>query len=185
MTISLCWIEHCDVQRIRPVRVLDQMLAQANQPTNHGDSRINLVRLNWMVENLRQDRLRKPIFVDANWQVIVGDTRMMALDVLGRTHAPVLAQLAEPEGIVIQDMEDLRYYCGFRAVEIVTNPANTNIFRDPVEWIEIVDPDSSHHMHDEDQRARMIKNYLAGQPPEFQFTRDWCARPVTWSQWDF
>jgi hypothetical protein len=185
MTISLCWIKHCDVQRIRPVRVLDQMLAQANQPTDHGDSRANLVRLNWMVENLRQDRLRKPIFVDDNWQVIVGDTRMMALDILGRTHAPVLAQLLKPEGVVIQNREDLRHHCGLRAVKIITDPPNTDIFCDTVKWVEIVDPDSSHHMHNEDQRARMIKNYLAGQSPEFQFTRDWCAQPVTWSQWDF
>lgn len=185
MTISLCWIENCELTRIQPLRTLDQMLVQANSTDGkHGDSRANLVRLNWMVENLRRDRLRKPILVNNDWQVIVGDTRCMALNLLGRTHAPVLAQLAQPEGIVMLDMEDLRYYCGFRAVEIITAPADSDIFQDPVSWAEFIDPDSSHHMHDESQRARMIERYLATQPRDFRFTPEWCLEPIDWSRYD-
>lgn len=82
------------------------------------------------------------------------------------------------------DQEDLRYHCGFRAVDVITDPVDADIFQDPVSWAEFIDPDSSHHMHDESQRARMIERYLVTQRQDFRFTPEWCLEPINWSRYD-
>lgn len=149
------------------------MIEQANR--SEGDAPANMVRLNWMVQDLRVNPMRKPIFVDSNWQTIVGDTRIMAADILGWRHLPVMAQLREPQEQVVQDLS----VCGLADCEIMTNPPGRDIFREPVEWVEIVDPGSVHHMHDEAARAEKMRRYLEANPGTV-FTREWLAQPVDW-----
>lgn len=178
--IYLCWLPDCDRSRITPLRTLDQMLSQANQPQHWGDSRANLVRLNWMVQDLRVNALRKPIVVDRDWRIIVGDTRLMAIELLGRTQVPVLAQLEIPQGQVVTDLDQLCRVCGWDDIEILTQPVGADFFGEAVTWVEFLDPLSQHHMHDEDLRHRMMQQWLSHQPQNFKFTRQWCLEPIDW-----
>lgn len=150
------------------------MIEQARR--GEGDAPANMVRLNWMVQDLRTNPMRKPIFLDRDWRTIVGDTRVMAADVLGWHHLPAMIQSDTPRGQVVQDLS----VCGLDGCEILTNPAGRDIFSEPVEWLEIVDPGSEHHMHDEAARADKMHRYLAANPGTV-FTREWLARPVDWN----
>jgi len=156
------------------LRTVDQMIEQANR--NEGDAPANIVRLNWMVQDLRTNPMRKPIFLDTHWQTIVGDTRIMAADILGWHHLPVMIQSTIPLGQVVHDLS----VCGLQDCEILTNPPGRNIFSEPVEWLEIVDPGSSHHMHDESARAEKMRHYLEANPNTV-FTREWLAQPIDWN----
>ena len=150
------------------------MIEQANR--GEGDAPANMVRLNWMVQDLRTNSMRKPIFLDRDWRTIVGDTRVMAADILGWHHLPAMIQYDTPLGHVVQDLS----VCGLDGCEILTNPPGRDIFSEPVEWVEIVDPASEHHMHDEQERAAKMDRYLAANP-DVVFTREWLARPVDWT----
>lgn len=158
------------------------MIEQANRA--EGDSRANSVRLNWMVDDLRRNPLRKPILVDASWRVVVGDTRVMATDLLGWSTVPVLAQLHEPAGHVITDRSALINWMGLPdSAEIRYQPTDADLYSAPIAWFDIDTGDTKHHMHEEDRRQQQIDRYLAEQHPGFRFTREWYLRPVNWTRY--
>lgn len=176
--IFLCWFPNAARSQIRAVRTLDQMLEQAN--AREGDACANLVRLNWMVHHIKNNGLAKPVVVDANWQTIVGDTRLMALDLLGWKHLPVLAQLPDPQGHVITNLYELNQCCKING--IVVN-GDKDFFHESVDWVEF-DVDSSHdHMHDEVERQCTIDFYLQHQPKSFEFDIGWCQSKIDWETW--
>ena len=172
--IYLCWIPECPREWIHPLRTVDQMIDEANR--DEGDARINMVRLNWMIQDLRVNPLRKPVFLDTNWRTIVGDTRVMAADILGWHHLPAMIQSEAPVGQVVKDLS----VCGLAGCEILTYPPGRDIFSETAKWIEVVDPGSVHHMHDEKQRATKMGRYLDDNPGT-KFTREWLATPVDWT----
>lgn len=180
--IYLCWIPQAARSWIHPVRTLDLMIEQANAA--EGDSRANSVRLNWMVDDLRHNPLHKPILVDAGWRVVVGDTRIMAADLLGWTTVPVLAQLHEPVGHVIADQNALIRWLGLsKSAQIQHRPMDVDLYSEPVTWFDIDIGNTKHHMHAEDQRQRQIDRYLAEQHPGFQFTQEWYRQPINWTRY--
>jgi len=172
--IYLCWIPKCPREWIRPLRTVDEMIEQARR--GEGDAPANMVRLNWMVQDLQTNPMRKPIFLNDDWQTIVGDTRIMAADILGWRDLPVMLQSDIPRGEVVQDLS----VCGLEGCEVITNPPGRDIFREPVEWLEIVDPASEHHMHDEQERAAKMHRYLAANTGTV-FTREWLSVPIDWT----
>ena len=172
--IYLCWFPRFPREWIRPLRTVDEMIQQAQR--GEGDAPANMVRLNWMIQDLRINPMRKPVFLDDQWQTIVGDTRVMAADILGLRDLPVMIQSKVPRGKVVQDLS----VCGLAGCEILTNPAGRDIFSEPVEWLEIVDPGSEHHMHDEAARAARMERYLAANPGTV-FSREWLEQPVDWA----
>jgi len=180
---TLCWFEKCPRSRVRPVRTLEQMLAQANQDHSWGDSRANLVRLNWMVQDLRSNPLRKPLLVDNDWRIIVGDTRLMAIDLLGWTQVPVLAQLEHAQGTVIVDRAQLQQVLGYHELDILVAPPQADLFRESVTWAEFNEPGSQYHMHDHEARDQQMARWLAQQPPGHRFTHEWCLEAIDWAEY--
>lgn len=180
--VNLCYLPNYPVDYLHPIRDLDQMILEAN--AGIPDALANSVRLNWMVENLRTQPMRKPIFVDDQFRVIVGDTRLMAVKLLGIHQVNVLAQLREPQEHTISTLEQLKHICGYGAdAELMWHPGDRDILRQPVEWFEIADASTGTHMHDEQQRLTMITNYLQAYPG-FEFTTQWYQLPIDWSTWD-
>jgi len=180
--VNLYYLPNYPVDYLHSVRDLDQMVQEAN--AGDPDALANSVRLNWMVENLRTNSLRKPVFVNDKYQVIVGDTRLMAIKLLGINQVNVLAQLQEPQGTVINTLDQLKNICGFGTdAELMWRPEDRDILRQPVEWFEIADASTGNHMHDEQQRLTMIKNYLQAHPG-FEFTTEWYQQAIDWSTWD-
>lgn len=163
---------------------LSQALALANRKDMNTCAK--LVRLNWITNDLKINPIRKPIVVNNTWHTIVGDTRVMAMDVLGITSAPVLAQLDSPQGTVITHLDQLWPALGFDTTAILrVDPAWADPLCESVDYFDIQHQSTSHHMHDEQQRHRMIRNYLNKQPSDFEFTADWCAESIDWKLWDY
>lgn len=177
--VNLCYLPNYPVDYLHPIRDLDQMILEAN--SGMPDALANSVRLNWMVKNLRTQPMRKPIFVDDQFRVVVGDTRLMAVKLLGIKTVNVLAQLREPQGTVITTLDQLKNICGFNLdAELMWHPGDRNILCQSVEWFEIADASTGDHMHDEQQRLVMINDYLQAHPG-FEFTPQWYQLPIDWS----
>jgi hypothetical protein len=150
-----------------------------------------IVRVNFMYNDLQKNRLKiiKPLFLEAsgfNLLTVQGDTRLMAADLCGLTtitcliKVPLTYQNLFPGWILVQDINHLSKLTGFDPAEIeIKGQENKNI-----EWIEFSSVSTAHHMHDFDQRLRMIKNYIKQQPKTFEFSREWCQLPINWAEFE-
>ena len=166
------------VEQLTPVLTLNECLLQAN--AGNLSYQIKLVRLNWMVHDLRYNTIQKPFLVDQNLQIITGDTRYMALQLHTEiTHVPVLmsARDAPNNWVNIEDRAELGQLLDISPEHILTNYNWTD---HELDWIEFAYSHTSNHMHDEGQRERMILNYLK-QHPNTVFNQDWLMEIVDWN----
>jgi len=53
-----------------------------------------------------------------------------------------------------------------------------------MDWLEIGDQSTAHHLHDEDFRVRMIGNYLEHAPRDFKFDHVWVRSCIDWLAYD-
>jgi hypothetical protein len=184
--MKLCYIPDCDPARITPLMTVDVLLERANRDLQDDTSgvfhKVMIMRLNWIVNDLRYNPMRKPIVVDQHWHTIVGDTRLMALDVLSRRDPlPVLIKTPVPQGEVIGDVATLRSVLGFgEHSTILWKPEHVDLFQDPIYWFDIGDEYTAGHWLDEDAAAMVMQRYLARADPDFRFTRAWCGEAVDW-----
>ena len=107
--IYLCWFPLVSRSKVRSIQTITELVNQANARSPAALSKS--MRLNWMVKDINENGMLKPIVVDNNWQTIVGDTRLMAADLLQWDQVPVLAQLQQPETQVISCEQELVTYC--------------------------------------------------------------------------
>jgi hypothetical protein len=144
-----------------------------------------LVRVNFIYNNLLKNKLKiiKPLFLEANGFSLItvqGDTRLMAAELCGLTtvaclvKVPLTYQNLFPGWILVKDVNHLSELTGFGPAEIEIKG------QENIEWIEFSSVSTAHHMHDFDQRLRMIKNYIKQQPSSFEFSREWCQTPINW-----
>jgi hypothetical protein len=49
-----------------------------------------------------------------------------------------------------------------------------------LEWLEIGDQSTGHHLHSSDLRLTMMQNYLDAQVKNFKFDTEWARSPVDW-----
>jgi hypothetical protein len=78
--------------------------------------------------------------------------------------------------------QDLIEISGFApdAVILFTTCAITH----RIDWLEIGDHSTSHHMHDQNQRLRMINNYLESWTGDQALDRSWCRSQIPWYDYD-
>jgi hypothetical protein len=177
--INLSWNAEFPVAQLRPVRTLEQMIQEANDGLP--DAMANSMRLNWMVQDFKRNGMTKPIFVDSQCCVIVGDTRLMAAKLLGWNHVPVLMQSLAARPIQIHSREQLLEVCGLSSQsELLWSPQERDLFSEPVDWFEIDDPSTVGHWHDEPLRLKLIQHYVDSHPG-FRFAADWYHCEIDWS----
>ena len=160
-------------------------------PWGYRDEIARLLRVNWIYQRLPIEPIRKPILVHKNHgQLCVdcGDTRLMALKLCNQT---------PPVSVIITCLIDkVNSYANWQRIYtsqeltdcIGFDPDLTQIFfttSDPqatyaFTWFEIGDPSTKHHLHDCDQRVRMMQHYLDTQPSNFEFTVDWVKSRINW-----
>jgi hypothetical protein len=150
-----------------------------------------IVRVNFMCNNLLKNKLKiiKPLFLEANGFSLItvqGDTRLMAAELCGLTtvaclvKVPLTYQNLFPGWILVKDVNHLSQLTNFDVTEIqIRYQENKNI-----DQIEFSSATTAHHMHDFDQRLRMIKNYIKQQPKTFEFSREWCRLPINWAEFE-
>ena len=194
-----------------PVLTLNNLLEFVNYQIlpkprcNHNDGEQNalarIVRLNWMVENLKHNPIAKPIVVfckftnwnqpesDDVWEVMVGDTRLQALELVKNiTTVPLLVQVPVfhrkyyPDYQVVPGPEQLKQLLNLQSQDKILCRVDWN--SEPIDWIEFDMYSTIDHMHNEDQRLKMAYNYLDSQSSDFVFDRDWLCKPIDWSLYD-
>jgi hypothetical protein len=172
------------VEIIKPVMSLAECLELANQKDLA--TLINIVRVNWIVNDLRSNIVCKPLLLRKDFQVVTGDTRMMAIGLHPYINdVPALLTVeksytVDPEWIQIKSLQHLAELIGTQPENIL---CNENWNNNEVTWIEFAMPHTAHHLHDESQRERMILNYLE-QYPDTVFDYDWLRAPIDWITYD-
>lgn len=172
------------VNMVRPEMTVEQSLLLANQRDNNVLA--NLVRLNWMIQDLKCNIIYKPILLREGFEVVTGDTRMMAISMHPYIKdVPALLTVRSPVSvgnnwIKIDTKQHLAELVGTKEMNIVCfNDWN----KQEVEWIEFAMPHTENHMHDEEQRMRMILNYLQKYPDTI-FDQDWLLERIDWNLYD-
>jgi hypothetical protein len=178
----LCWFDRVSTTDIRRGLHVDECIDLANS----GDiwSQMNMMRINWMVRDLGRYPMYKPIVVDHNWFTIVGDTRLMACDLLGIDHVQVLAQLKTPQGRVLEDIHELFDILDMQQDRNLTwTPTGSDPHLTYMTWFDISDEVAAEHIITDESAESMIRQYLALHPQGrgFQFTREWCREPIDWA----
>ena len=189
------------VSQLRPVCTLDQCIEQTNRnlrtlgrdlhgwPPGDQDQAARLLWVNWIYKRLPVEPIRKPVLAHRMGNDIVvdcGDTRLMALSLLTdpATVGVIVTDRKEqieswPGWIQIQTDQELLFHAGFAPhAEIVCRAAQGD---HAIDWLEIGDQSTSHHLHDVDLRVRMLENYLKRQEQDFQFDSTWARSPIDWT----
>jgi hypothetical protein len=191
-------------EQLTPVQTLEQCCVVVNQalalhgtelsgwPAGLQDEIARLLWVNKFYQDLDKEPIRKPILVHRHqdqYLVDCGDTRLMTLQ---------LANTAATVGVVVTCLATAadQYTAWYPVTSdqdliqlIQFDPVNTTVLVTPtppgstyaVEWLEIGDASTSHHLHSIDLRIGMMQQYLRTQPANFKFTRDWAKRPIDWS----
>lgn len=157
-------------------------------PLDHQATAIRIMRANWIYQNLGREPIRKPILVHREgnkFHVDCGDTRLMAIK---DTHTTVGAiatcliadQQVFADWVLVQDFQHLVDLCGFDRESVELN--FTIVDKDyAVDWFEIGDVSTSHHLHNTHRRLELMQSYLNQQPIDFRFPPDWITASVNWS----
>jgi len=172
------------VEIIKPEMTIEQSLRLANQRDNNVLA--NMVRLNWMVQDLKSNIICKPILLREGFEVVTGDTRMMAISMY--PYIKDVPALLTVRSTVSVGNNWIKVDTKQHLAELVgTNEMNVVCFNDwnkqEVEWIEFAMPHTEHHMHDEEQRLSMIQNYLK-EYPDTLFDQDWLLESIDWNLYD-
>jgi hypothetical protein len=178
MRYLLCWLPDTDINLLRPALDADGLLDLANQ--GDPDALANMVRLNWMISDVRRSGIIKPIFVrDDTFDVIVGDTRIMAAQLAGIRQVPVMAYLDKPRGTLCESLDHLKTLAGFGKDALLQwSPEEIDPLREPPTWIDIGDLRTSAHGHDHDLRLQAMLDYLENHKGNLDI--DWLLQPRRW-----
>lgn len=188
---------------LSPMQTIENSIATINQqlkllgrnlsvwPWGHRNEIARLLRVNWIYQRLPIEPIKKPILIHKdNEQLCVdcGDTRLMALNLCNQT-SPVRVIIT----CLIDEVDSYtnwqRIYTSQELIDCIGfDPNLTQIFFTmsapqatyAFTWFEIGDPSTRHHLHDCDQRVRMMQNYLDTQPSNFEFTVDWAKSRINW-----
>ena len=191
------------IAQLTPVQTLEGSCSVVNQALNsHGtnlsvwpaklqDEIARLLRVNYFYQNLNKEPIRKPLLIhQQHEQYIVdcGDTRLMTLHLNPEiSTVSVVTTCTISDAVQYQDWQRITSDSDLiRLVKFDTN--NTTILVTPsqpgadhgLDWLEIGDQSTGHHLHNIDLRLTMMQNYLDGQVKNFKFDTEWVQSPVDW-----
>ncbi len=156
-----------------------------------------LVHASWIYQNLSTEPIRKPLLVhrlrNGLLKVDCGDTRMIAIELLAqKLLIPAATTCSHEHAHYFADWwpiasdRELLYATGLWAnyhcrVQITSSNQNKDIAFD---WLGISSPLTRHHMHDADQRVRMLENFLGTKDPGFRFDQHNARECIDWFDYD-
>jgi hypothetical protein len=154
------------------------------------DAVARLLWVNWIYQRLGVEPIRKPILTHWHGEqhmVICGDTRLMALNLLldpGTVGVAVTVPAEYSDQFrdwePIHTNQDLIQVTGFSSsAQVLVRPGTEQA----IEWLEIGDHTTAHHLHSVDQRVGMMQNYLNQQPANFVFSVDWARSYINWTNY--
>lgn len=160
-------------------------------PPGDQDQIARLVWVNWIYTRLPVEPIRKPILTHARGNDLVvdcGDTRLMALH---------LQDPANKTAVIVTDSTDrahlyqhwTRIHNQIDLLEITGFSPDSFVGWTPggdeqaLTWLEIGDSSTAHHLHDQDQRVRMMQLYLDRQSADFRFAEHWAKSAIDWAHY--
>lgn len=154
------------------------------------DAAARLLWVNWIYQRLGTEPIRKPILThwhNQRYIVDCGDTRLMALNLLidpGTvgvvTTAPIDQLDRFSDWDPIRTNQDLIQATGFSSsAHVLIRPGETQA----IDWLEIGDHTTAHHLHSIDQRVAMMQDYLNQQSADFEFSVDWARNYISWERY--
>lgn len=174
---------------------IQQLGRRLNQwPAEQLDTIANLVRVNWIVQRLGIEPIRKPVLAHLDNQQLklnCGDTRLMAVTAVSSTRriqVVVTCVASDREyfknWIPVTCSQDLMIVSGFnpRETTVLANASKNCNYA--IDWLEIGDSSTAHHLHDVNQRVRMMQNYLDQQLDSFTFSESWLNEKIIWEDYD-
>ena len=185
-----------------PVCTLEQSVAIVNHQLQlsrnlttwgpgYRDEAARLLWVNWIYQQFGTEPIRKPVLVhEHNDQLIVdcGDTRLMSLKLRSDpgTVGVVVTVPRERDSQYaawqqIRTNQDLKQATGFGPNAIILLRQATGNYA--IEWLEIGDQTTAHHLHNIDQRVAMMQSYINEQPIHFEFSTDWAKCAIAWNDY--
>jgi hypothetical protein len=186
------------VEELHPVCTLEQSVCTVNQQLHnsrdlsnwvyaHQDEIARLLWVNWMYQRLGAEPIRKPILTheqDKKLVVDCGDTRLMSLNLLidpGTVSVAVTVPVDRCESYTewrqIKTNRDLIRATGFGRDAGIAVRAGID---HAIEWLEIGDHTTAHHLHDTNQRIAMMQRYVDTQEDTFEFSVAWARSYINW-----
>ena len=191
------------ITQLTPVQTLAGSCSVVNQALNsHGtnlsvwpaklqDEIARLLRVNYFYQNLNKEPIRKPLLIHRqNEQYIVdcGDTRLMTLQLNPEiTTVSVVTTCTVANAGQYRDWQQItsdsdlirltQFDDNNTTILVTTTPPGADY---GLEWLEIGDQSTGHHLHSIDLRLTMMQNYLDVQVTNFKFDTEWVRSPVDW-----
>jgi hypothetical protein len=189
--------------KLTPVQTLAKSVSFVNQTlralgpqlskwdSGQQDEIARLVRVNWIYQRLCIEPIRKPILVHmVNTDLVIdcGDTRIMALTAWDpQATVPVLVSCDRTQADVFAEWRQIT--CDQDLIDVLKfDPASVSIYlsaappgaHHAVDWLEIGDLSTSHHLHHLSQRLSMMQEFLNTQTSDFEFDLTWPKQKVNW-----
>lgn len=184
------------VNNLTPVCTLQRVVEVVNNELEYNNRNLlsyeaaRLMRANWIYQRLSTEPIRKPVLVHREQNQLVvdcGDTRLMVLNLLpdpGTVSAVVVIPIAQATEYTdwqqIHTNRDLIQATGFgNSAGIALRTGTTGA----IEWLEIGDHTTAHHLHDVDQRINMMQRYIDTQEDTFKFSVEWTRSYINWDSY--
>lgn len=190
------------VDLLNPVCTLQRTIEVVNNELKYNSKKLDqwppmkqdeiarLMRANWIYQRLGVEPIRKPVLthLESGQHVVdCGDTRLMALNLLldpgtvgVACTVPVNQADQFSDWTPVRTNQDLIEVSGFNSqATVLIRPGHNQA----IEWLEIGDHTTSHHLHDVDQRVAMMQNYLNQQPVDFEFSVGWARDYHNWDRY--
>jgi hypothetical protein len=192
------------IAQLTPVQTLAGSCSVVNQALDlHGtnllswpaglqDEITRLLWVNYFYQNLNKEPIRKPLLIhrqNEQYMVDCGDTRLMTMQLNSEISTVSVVITCTASDAVqyntwqqINNDQDLIRLVQFDAnnTTILVTPARTGADYG-LDWLEIGDQSTGHHLHSIDLRLTMMQNYLDAQVTNFKFNTKWVRLPVDWS----
>ena len=190
------------VEDLLPVCTLEDSIERVNHQLRRNrdlttwdpafqDEAARLLWVNWIYQRLGTEPIRKPVLVhehDDTLMVDCGDTRLMSLKLLldpGTVGVVVTVSKERSDRYIdwqqIYTNKDLITATGFRSDAGILLRQATGDYA--IEWLEIGDHTTAHHLHNVDQRVAMMQVYINEQADAFEFSTDWAKSVIVWEDY--
>lgn len=160
-------------------------------PAGLQDEITRLLWVNQFYQNLHKEPIRKPLLIHRQQEQYIvdcGDTRLMTLQlnpeistvsvVTTCTTADAVRYQGWQQITSDQDLITLTQFDTDNTTILVTTTQPGTDYG--IEWLEIGDHSTGHHLHSVDLRLAMMQNYLDAQVRNFKFDTEWVRSPVDW-----
>jgi hypothetical protein len=191
------------IAQLTPVQTLEGSCSVVNQalelhgtdllawPAGLQDEITRLLWVNQFYQNLHKEPIRKPLLIHRQQEQYIvdcGDTRLMTLQLNPEiSTVSVVTTCTVSDAGRYQDWQQITSDSDLiRLTQFDIN--NTTILvttTQPgadygLEWLEIGDQSTGHHLHSVDLRLAMMQNYLDAQVKNFKFDTEWVRSAVDW-----